>query len=125
MKINFLIICILLLFSCSSNYKDKVRIQLDKRIILIGETVTARLYVNHNDSIAPIFNIIDNLDTVRIPIDSNDNDCGVFRAAYQTTGNKVFNGFVDFLDKQSKQQTYYYSIKFIVEALPTIPPNLH
>src|SRR5450759_2142928 len=117
MKSNILIICILLLISCSTNYSNKVRIQLDREIVLTGETVTARLYVNHDDSIAPIFYVIDNLDTARLPLDVNDNNCGIFRAAYRTMGEKEINGFVDFLDKQSKRQTFYYKIKFKVVAL--------
>lgn len=124
MKNNILIICILLLISCSTDYTNKVKIQLDSKVVMTGEVVTARLYINQNDSIAPIFYVIDGLDTARLSIDVNDNNCGIFRAAYRTMGEKEVNGFVDFLDKKSKRQTFYYTIKFKVETLPTIPPKL-
>ena len=124
MKNIILFISILSFIGCSCNNNNNVRIQLDKEFVLIGEIVTARLYVNHDDSIAPIFYIVDNLDTVRLPLDDKDNNCGVFRARYSSIGEKEINGYADFLDKQSKRQTFYYTIKFKVEALPTIPPNL-
>jgi hypothetical protein len=124
MKNIILIICILLLISCSPDYTNKVNIQLDKKVVMTGEMVTARLYINHNDSIAPTFYVLDGLDTARLSIDVNDNNCGLFRGAYRTMGEKEFNGFVDFLDKKSKRQTVYYTIKFKVESLPTIPPKI-
>ena len=123
MKNGILVICITLLISCSNDASNKVYIQLDSDVVMTGEMVTARLYINHNDSIAPIFYVIDGLDTAQLSIDVNDNNCGLFRAAYRTMGEKEVNGFVDFLDKKSKRQTVYYTIKFNVLTLPTPPKN--
>lgn len=107
------------LISCSNNMN--VRIDLDKKTVLPGEKLTARLYVNNNDSIPPVFYIVSEFDTVRLEIDHQDKDCGIYRAIYKTPGEKVVNGYVDFLDKQAKWRILHFSFKYYVLAIPTLP----
>ena len=78
-----------------------------------GEVVTARLYVVHNDSIAPAFHLIshDN-DTLNIPTDENDNYCGVIQIVGRDFGLNEYQGFVEILDLNNKRRTYNYTIRF-------------
>ena len=112
---------LLLIISCSNN--NKVKIHLDKEIVLPGETLNAKLYVNHNDSLAPAYYVVREYDTVRLRIDTLDNDCGIYRAAYKGDGEKIVNGYVDFLDNQNHWKTLHYEFKFDVAAIPTIIPG--
>jgi hypothetical protein len=122
MKSNIFYICILLsLMACSNN--NDVRIELDKKTVLPGEKITARLYVNNSDSIAPAFYIVREFDTVQIEIDHLDKDCGIYRAIYKTPGEKVVNGYVDFLDKQNKWLILHFSFKYQVVAIPENLPE--
>lgn len=98
-----------------------VRIDLDKKTVQPGEKLTARLYVNNNDSIPPVFYIVSEFDTVRLEIDHKDKDCGIYRAIYKTPGEKVVNGYVDFLDNQAKWRILHFSFKYYVLAIPTLP----
>jgi hypothetical protein len=104
------------LIGCSNN--KSVKIALDKKAIISGEILTARLYVNNSDSIAPAFYIIKELDTLRLEIDPNDKDCGIYRAMYKTPGEKVVIGYVDFLDKNNKWQLLHFTFKYEVLAIP-------
>jgi hypothetical protein len=114
MRYNLLIISFLVLIGCSTNDTDKVKIVLDKSFVKEGETITARLYVDHNDSICPLFHIIRGLDTTLIPTDEMDRNCGVFKAAGRNPGEKEYIGFVDLLDKKKIRRTYHYSIRYEV-----------
>jgi hypothetical protein len=107
------------MFSCS--IKNQVEIKLDKKIVLTGETVTARLYVKHVNSIIPAFYILYGLDTARIPIDENDKQCGVYKAAFRSMGIKKISGFVIFTNDMNKKDTINYKFEFEVEGLPTLP----
>jgi len=114
MKSKTLIIVGLFLLSCTTNKTDEVKIVLDKSKVQEGETITARLYVEHNDSINPEFYIITNQDTASIPVDDNDNNCGVFKAVGRRLGNNEYNGFVEFVDKNNIEQKYTFTIKYSV-----------
>ena len=109
------------LIGCSNN--KSVKIALDKKTIISGEILTARLYVNNSDSIAPAFYIVKELDTIRLEIDPSDKDCGIYRAMYKTPGEKVVNGYVDFLDKHNKWQLLHFSFKYQVLAIPDNVPG--
>jgi hypothetical protein len=107
------LVSILFIISCSS-YENKVRIQFDKKIVLVGDDITARLYVDHDNSVAPDFNILRNQDTAHLPIDLSDNQCGVYKALASKPGKKEIIGFVNLLDKQNKRQTYHFTFKYTV-----------
>jgi|WetSurMetagenome_2_1015567.scaffolds.fasta_scaffold366078_1 hypothetical protein len=116
---KLLILSLIIVVSCTN--KNKVEIKLDKEIFLTGETITARIYIKHNNSILPVFHILTDYDTARIPVDSSDNQCGVYRARFKSTGTKKVSGFVIFTNEQNKIDTLNYQFEFKVEELPTIP----
>jgi hypothetical protein len=123
MKNMIFLIAILLLALLACTDNNKVLIQMDKNAVAIGETFTARLYVNNSDSTAPAFYIIDGFDTSRIAIDLKDHNCGIFRAAYKTAGEKEIKGYVDFLDRHDTRQSLDFMFKFKVVGIPETEPQ--
>ena len=121
--VRTLTIVLMFILFCSCNKQNEVTIRLATNTIVIGDVILARLYVTHNDSVAPAFYVIDNLDTVRLPTDYDDNNCGIYKAAYTVPGEKVITGFVDFLDKRNRSRTLYYDFKYTVLDLPGIFPT--
>jgi hypothetical protein len=116
-KLIFLIL--LIMISCTN--KKNVEIKLDNEVVLTGETITARLYVKHDNSILPAYYILTDYDTSRVPIDEKDNQCGVYRARFISMGTKNITGFVIFTNEQKKIDTLKYQFTFKVEGLPTLP----
>ncbi len=121
--VRTLTIVLMFFLFCSCSKQNEVTIRLATNTIVIGDVILARLYVTHNDSVAPTFYVIDKLDTVRLPADYDDNNCGIYRAAYTIPGEKVVTGFVDFLDKRNRSRTSYYNFKYTVLDLPGIFPT--
>ena len=113
MRITLLIIFLFLFCRCSQTGLNSVKVVLDKPEVQYGEVVTARLYVVHNDLIAPAFHLIshDN-DTLNIPTDENDNYCGVIQIVGRDFGLNEYQGFVEILDLNNKRRTYNYTIRF-------------
>jgi hypothetical protein len=107
---------LLLLVSCNSNYG--LRIVVNKETVFPGDTFIARIYVNHNDSIAPEYFIIKSSDTIQFTPDPSDNYCGIYRAGFHKIGKKSINGFVKFYDTNDKWQIKDFKIKFEVIKNP-------
>jgi hypothetical protein len=51
---------------------------------------------------------------LNIPIDENDNDCGVIQIVGRNLGINEYNGFVEILDPSNERKTYNYTIRFKV-----------
>jgi len=115
MKVKILIFSLLTIAGCIQTSSNPVRVVLDKDEVHRGEPVTVRLYVAHNDSIAPAFHlVVRQNDTLNIPIDENDNDCGVIQIVGRNLGINEYNGFVEILDPSNEIKTYNYTIRFKV-----------
>jgi hypothetical protein len=121
MKISILIPTFLLAMIFTSSCKDHVKINLDKKEILTGETITARLYVKNLETILPSFYIVRELDTAILPIDRGDKDCGVYMGTSRTPGKREVKGYVDYVDKNNKRQILDYEFRFNVLETPGIP----
>ena len=115
MKTIVLFSILLLLFS-SCNNKHGLRIEVNKETVCPGDTFIARIYVNHNDSIAPEYFIIRESDTIQFEPDPSDNYCGIYRAGFHKIGKKSVDGIVKFLDRQNKSQIVGFKLKF--EVIP-------
>jgi hypothetical protein len=107
---------LLLLLSCNNNHG--LRIVVNKETVFPGDTFIARIYVNHNDSIAPEYFIIRASDTIQFTPDPSDNYCGIYRAGFHKIGKKSIDGFVKFYDTKGKWQTEDFKIKFEVIINP-------
>jgi len=120
MKTRILIPIFLLLMILISCCKDQVKISLDKKEIIAGETITARLYVKNIKTILPAFYIVSGLDTARLPIDREDKDCGVYMGTSRTPGKREVKGYTNYVDKNNKRHILDYEFKFNVKT-PEIP----
>ena len=109
-------ILLLLLIACNNNHG--LRIVVNKETVCPGDTFIARIYVNHNDSIAPQYFIVRESDTIQFESDPSDNYCGIFRAGSHKIGKKSFNGFVKFLDREDKRQIVEFKLRF--EVIPNV-----
>ena len=114
MKTRILIPTILLYMIFTSSCKEQVKINLDKKEIHAGETITARLYVKNIETILPAFYVVRELDTARLPIDRVDKDCGVYMGTSRTPGKRKVKGYVDYVDKNNKRQILDYEFRFNV-----------
>jgi hypothetical protein len=115
---TFVLFSILLLHLSSCNNNHDLSIVVNKEIVCPGDTFIARIYVNHNDSIAPEYFIIRESDTIQFTPDPSENYCGVYRAGFHKIGKKSVNGIVKFLDRQGKHQIIEFRLKF--EVIPNV-----
>jgi len=115
MNFKILIIIIILIGGCSQPGSNKIRIVKSKDKAKYGDTLSFRLYVDHNHSINPDFRIIVNGDTARLPVDELDDNCGVFNIRCGEPGLKKYYGFVKLVDTSNKERTIEYKIKFRID----------
>ncbi len=113
-RIVLYIIVLLILGSCQLNLKPEVEIHTVRDTVYIGETFIANLQVQYNDSILPVFHIIIKEDTFYIPFDMTK-QCAVFQAVGSTQGEKIYNGYVEYISKEGNKKKSNYSISFYVE----------
>jgi hypothetical protein len=116
MKIFFLSI-IIMVFSLSCK-NENFKIIVNKNQVFSGEMYVARIYVSHNDSIAPQYFIIRNSDTIQFAPDPRDNYCGIYRATFHRIGDKEIIGFVKYLDTKRRWQIKNFKLKFNVRSNP-------
>lgn len=105
---------IILISSCKDNAQKDVSIITNSDTIVSGNMFIAELYVSYNQSIFPSFYIFRDNDTLGLEIDSIKK-CAIFRATYKTQGEKVFKGYVDYIDLQNKRKTEEFLIKYFVK----------
>jgi hypothetical protein len=117
---RILISTFLLFIIFTSSCEDQVKINLDKKEIHAGETITARLYVKNIKTILPAFYVVMELDTARLPIDREDKDCGIYMGTSRTPGKSEVKGYVDYVDKNNKRQILDYEFRFNVLETPVI-----
>jgi len=105
---------IILLISCKDNAQKNVRIITNSDTIVSGNMFIAELYVSYNQSVLPSFYIFRDNDTLGLEIDSIKK-CAIFRATYKTKGEKIFKGYVNYIDLQNKRITEEFFIKYFVK----------
>jgi len=115
MNFKILIIITLLVGGCSQTSPNYVKIVKDKDEVKYSDTLSIRLYVDHNHSVNPDYRIIMKGDTVRLPVDELDDNCGVFNFICGEPGTRKFKGFVKLVNNYNKERTYDYTIKFRIE----------
>jgi hypothetical protein len=101
--------------SCiKTSVQSEVVIKTDKDTIGINEIYTAKLLVNHTDSVFPVFYIVNKKDTFILPFDENEN-CGVFKSIGRVEGKKDYKGFVVFINKLEEKMKKDFEISFFVK----------
>lgn len=117
MRKYFFILLSLFALCCNSvDNKNKVKVILDKSKYAIGETVTAKIYLDHIDQIAPLFYVIQGKDTIPMNQDETDNYCGLYQALCWESGEKIVNGLVtDVVDSLNQEHSYNFTIQFTVK----------
>lgn len=111
-NISVVILMILAFIAC--NHKPKVSVTLSSDIINIGDTLKAELHVEYEDSILPIFNIINEADTFRIPFDTK-RECAIFQSIGRSKGKMKYSGYVEFTNTHGLKENIPYQIEYTVE----------
>ena len=109
------IITILMLYSCSERTNKNVTIKTNCDTVLSGNMYVAELYVPFKQSILPDFYIIKEKDTLGLEIDTIKG-CAIFRSIRKSEGEKVFNGFVDYVNLNGKRKTETFTFKYYVKS---------
>jgi hypothetical protein len=115
-KVVFIFISCLLSGACVPNNNPSVIIQTKSDTINDGEIFSAELFVPHNDSILPSFFIIRDLDTFNLHVDESKR-CGLFNAVGRGPGEKTYNGYVEYVNKEGRNKKENYTIRFYVNVL--------
>ena len=114
-RISIIAFIFVILNSCNCTKQSNVRIVANNDTILSGDLYLAELYVPYKRAVLPAFYIFRNSDTLGLEIDSIKK-CAIFRATYRTEGEKVFNGFVKYVDLKGNQNLESFSIKYYVKS---------
>jgi hypothetical protein len=115
MKKALLILTSWLLYACI-NDQPAVIIQAKRDTIHVGEIFSAELYVQHNHAALPSFFIIRDLDTFSLPVDQLKR-CGLFNAVGRGPGEKMYGGYVEYIDIEGRNAAENYTIRFYVIPL--------
>ena len=115
MKLQYYIVIFLALTFCSNPSHEKVKVTIDKEILALGDTITIRLYVPFNKSIAPSFHIIIDKDTFNVALEEPENLNAKFKYVARSIGSKELDGYVTFLDNNKIKQTSFFKIRFLVK----------
>ena len=92
---------------------SKLNILTNGDTINQGIDFNAELFVPYKTGFLPAFKIIRGTDTTWLPIDTIKR-CAVLKAASKKSGEKVFNGIVDYIDKNGIKSSEKFSIKYYV-----------
>jgi hypothetical protein len=112
-KYFYFVILSLMLNSCRTNSHNDVLIQSTFDTIIVGGRFSAELYIRSDTSIAPSFYIIKDNDTFRLALDQVKK-CALFRAVEHESGEKNYNGYVEFINIKGIKERKDFSIKFFV-----------
>ena len=111
------IIFLLLIFQACSIPSEKqgiVQITIDPDPAKIGEVSLVKLHVDHKMDMPPDFFILHRGDTGQLDFKS-EMDCAILELVNDNPGSYKYNGFVNFFDKDSIEQTTVFNIEFKVE----------
>lgn len=116
----FIVIVVVSLFktSCRNvSIESNLNMSIDYDTINYGEAVTAKIWLSDiNDSIHPIFKILRNGDTAQIPVERKDDEIyGIFKAVGRIKGNNIYDGFVEYYNKNNEFKKEEFSIEFFVK----------
>lgn len=116
----FIVIVVVSLFktSCRNvSIESNLNMSIDYDTINYGEVVTAKIWLSDiNDSIHPIFKILRSGDTAQIPSERTDDKiCGIFKAVGRIKGNNIYDGFVEYYNKNNEFKKEEFSIEFFVK----------
>jgi len=114
-RIIILVTMIIILYSCKNVAQNSVIIKANSDTIVSGNMYMAELYVSYDQSVLPAFYIFRQNDTLGLEIDTIKK-CAIFRATYRTEGEKVFNGFVDYINLNGTRIKEPFSIKYYVKS---------
>jgi hypothetical protein len=112
-KFSFLFVILLIAYSCNRIKSTEVVIKSDCDTVKYGDTYTAELFVPYIDSILPAFYITRDTDTLRLPIDTMKR-CAVFKAAGRGNGEKIYKGFVVYVDDKGIELKRDFTFRFYV-----------
>lgn len=112
-KINLLIIVILMTISCGRLDTKGLLIRSDSDTVNYGDIYTAELYIPYRDGFLPAFFIIKSSDTLRLPIDTAKK-CAVFKSVGRGSGERIYKGYVNYIDLNGKSKTETFSFKYYV-----------
>jgi hypothetical protein len=108
------IVLVIIIGSCSSFNKSEIVIKTKTDTISFGETYNAELYVPYHENFLPKFYIIRGEDTARLPIDTIKR-CAVFNAAGRSSGEKIYEGYVDYINIKGENRNEKFAIKYFVK----------
>lgn len=111
------ILFLLLLFqACSapSEQNNTVQISIDPNPAKIGEVTRVKLSVDHKKDLLPDFFIVHKGDTGLLEFKSEE-DCAILELVNNNPGGYSYNGFVNYVNKESSESTAKFTIDFDVE----------
>jgi hypothetical protein len=112
-NVFFIVMC-LTLNSCFSNSHNDVVIKANSDTVSIGTRYIAELYVSYQPPVSPSFFIIKDRDTIQLPFDTNKK-CAIYRAVGGKPGEKICNGYVEYVTLKGDRKKETFSIKFYVK----------
>jgi hypothetical protein len=106
----------LIFISCGngSQKTTELEIKTNGDTIKFGTDFIAELYVPYHNDFLPAFKIIRGQDTSWLPIDTLKK-CALFRAASKRSGEKSYNGIVEYVDVRGNKKSEKFFIKYYVK----------
>jgi hypothetical protein len=112
----YFIVCLLANIACV-HPSSELTIKTNGDTINYGTDFTAELFIPYQNGFLPAFKIIRLNDTSWLPIDTIKK-CAILKAASKKSGEKVFNGIVDYTDMKGNKKSEKFSIRYYVKSRP-------
>jgi hypothetical protein len=116
-KISFYLIAFLVTNTFCTHPSSELIIETNGDTMIYGNDFKAELFVPYKDGFLPEFKIIRDADTSFLPIDTIKK-CAVLNAASKRSGDKVYNGVVNYIDINGNKRSKVFSIKYYVKSQP-------
>ena len=113
-KTFFCLIIFLVTTTYCTNPTKKLIIETNGDTLIQGTDFNAELFVPYKSGYLPSFKIIRGTDTSWLPIDTIKR-CAVLKAASNRTGEKVYNGIVDYIDIKGNKRSEKFTVKYYVK----------
>jgi hypothetical protein len=113
-KSGYCLIALLIVVSCCKHLPNELEIRSNGDTLNYGTDFKAELFIPYHNGFLPAFKIIRGTDTSWLPIDTIKK-CAILKAASNRSGEKEYNGIVEYIDLKGNRKSEKFSIKYYVK----------